>query len=292
MAITTAMIKELRARTGTGMMNCKKALTNANGDLELAIENLRKQGAATAQKKAGRIAAEGVIVSAQDQSACVLVEINSETDFVAKDASFQQFSQTVAQTLLSHATANSCVADVLAMPIENGHSIDTARQALITKIGENINVRRFARIETGDGVVGCYLHGSRIGVLVQIINGSQELGRDIAMHIAASRPLCISENDMERNLLDKEKEIFIAQAEESGKPADIIVKMVAGRIQKFLKENTLLGQPFVKNPDQTVGDLLKQAGATITEMTRFEVGEGLEKRSDDFVAEVMAQAGG
>ncbi len=301
MTITTAMIKELRERTGTGMMDCKKALTEADGNLDLAIENLRKKGAATAQKKAGRIAAEGVIIAAQNQSTCVLAEINSETDFVAKDASFVQFAQSVAQAALDNASASTDPDALATMTLENGHSVETARQELITKIGENISVRRIARLETSpsegehDGIIGCYLHGSRIGVLAKLKGTApdklKELGRDIAMHIAASKPLCISEQDVEPDILTKEKEIFIAQAQESGKPADIIEKIVAGQIKKFLKENTLLGQPFVKNPDQTVGDLLKQSGATITEMVRFEVGEGLEKRSDDFVTEVMAQAG-
>lgn len=297
MTITTAMIKELRERTGAGMMDCKKALTEADGNMDLAIENLRKKGAATAQKKAGRIAAEGIIVSVQNQSASVLVEINSETDFVAKDASFQAFSNHVAQALIN-APANALEHDVLAsITLENGESIEVARQELITKIGENISVRRFARIETDDGVIGSYLHGARIGVLVKLNAEApakdqvKALSHDIAMHTAASKPLCISEADMDPDLLTKEKEIFIAQAKESGKPADIVEKMVAGQIKKFLKENTLLGQPFVKNPEQTVGDLTKAAGVTITKMVRFEVGEGIEKRSDDFVAEVMAQAG-
>ncbi len=306
MAITTAMIKELRQRTGAGMMDCKKALAETNGDMgngdmanvmALAIENLRKKGAAVAQKKSGRIAAEGVIVSAHGPSASVLVEVNSETDFVAKDASFQSFSNSVAQAALSNAPADNATDNkwMASINLENGHSVEVARQALITKIGENISVRRFARVDAEDGVVGCYLHGSKIGVLVKLSGGTadgiKELSRDIAMHIAASRPLCISEQEMDRHLLQKEKEIFIAQAEESGKSADIITKMVGGRIKKFLKENTLLGQPFVKNTDQTVGDLIKEAGVTITQMVRFEVGEGIEKRKHDFVAEVMAQVG-
>ena len=305
MAITAAMIKELRQRTGAGMMDCKKALAETNGDMAnvmaLAIENLRKKGAAVAQKKAGRIAAEGVIVSAHDPSASVLVEVNSETDFVAKDASFQSFSKSVAQAALINAPADNALDNewLASINLENGLSVETARQALITKIGENISVRRLARVDAEAGVVGCYLHGSKIGVLVKLSGGTadgikdgvKELSRDIAMHIAASRPLCISEQEMDSSLLHKEKEIFIAQAEESGKSADIIAKMVSGRIKKFLKENTLLGQPFVKNTDQTVGDLIKEAGVTITRMVRFEVGEGIEKHKHDFVADVMAQAG-
>ena len=331
MAITAAMIKELRQRTGAGMMDCKKALTEAHVDMgkvdmgnvdmadvdmgkvmALAIENLRKQGAAVAHKKSARIAAEGVIVSAHDPSASVLVEVNSETDFVAKDISFQSFSKGVAQAVLINAPADNAPDNatdnewLASINLENGQSVEAARQALIAKVGENIRVRRCARFDAQDGVVGCYLHGSKIGVLVKLSGGTEEgikadvkasvkasvkeLSRDIAMHIAASRPLCISEQEMDSRVLNKEKEIFIAQAEASGKPADIIAKMVGGRVKKFLKENTLLGQPFVKNADQTVGDLIADAGVSITQMVRFEVGEGIEKRTDDFVAEVMAQA--
>ena len=289
MAISAAMIKELRERTGAGMMDCKKILVEVDGDMDLAIEELRKKGAAAAEKKAGRIAAEGIIVSAQDDNACVITEINCETDFVAKDESFKSFSSNVANTVLQNSLADmQALADT---SIETGETVEAARQELITKIGENISVRRFQRLEAAGGNVSCYLHGSRIGVLVRLEGGDQQLGRDVAMHIAASRPLCISENDMDSSILEKEKEIFSAQAAESGKPADIIEKMVGGRIKKFLKENTLLGQPFVKNPDQTVGELLAAANASITQMVRFEVGEGLEKRNEDFVAEVMAQAG-
>ncbi len=290
MAITASMIKELRARTGAGMMDCKKVLTETNGDIDLAIDALRKKGAAAAEKKAGRIAAEGIIVTVQDESASVLVEINSETDFVAKDDSFRTFSGAVASTVLGSEISD--VEQLAGATIDGGDSsIEEARQELITKIGENISVRRFEKISAGDGTVSCYLHGSRIGVLVKLTGGSTELGRDVAMHVAASKPLCISEDQMDSDLLDREKAIFEAQAAESGKPADIVEKMVGGRMRKFLKENTLLGQPFVKNPDQTVAELLKESDATIIEMARFEVGEGLEKRSDDFVAEVMAQAG-
>ncbi len=287
--ITAAMIKALRERTGAGMMDCKRALTETDGDMELAIEALRIKGAAAARKKAGRIAAEGIIVSARDGVASVLVEVNSETDFVAKDAPFQDFSNGVARAALSSAATGAAGLGSVNLP--DGTSVEAARQALIVKTGENISVRRCARLEADAGRVSCYLHGSRIGVLVKLSGGTDELGRDIAMHIAASRPMCISEQEMDRSLLEKEKEIFIAQARDSGKSAAIIEKMVNGRIRKFLKENTLLGQPFVKNPDQTVGQLADLAGVTILQMVRFEVGEGLEKPKDDFVAEVMAQAG-
>lgn len=289
MAITAAMVKELRERTGAGMMDCKKVLTQTGGDMDAAIEELRIKGAAAAEKKAGRIAAEGVIVSASNAEAGALVEINCETDFVAKDDSFKAFCDAVVQTVLTAGPAD--VAALSETDMGNGNSVETARQELIAKIGENISVRRFVRFDAAGGNVSSYLHGSRIGVMVVLEGGDDALGRDIAMHVAASRPLCIAEADMDPDVVAKEKEIFTAQARESGKPDDIIEKMIGGRIKKFLKENTLLGQPFVKNPDQTVEALLKSQGASVRQMTRFEVGEGIEKKQDDFVAEVMAQAG-
>jgi elongation factor Ts len=289
MAISAAMIKELRERTGAGMMDCKKVLTEVDGDMELAIEELRKRGAAAAEKKAGRIAAEGIVVTAQNESASAMVEINCETDFVAKDESFKVFSGVVANAALTSDATD--VEGLGAVSIDGGATVEEARQELIVKIGENISVRRFVKMAADGDTVSSYLHGARIGVLVKLAGGNNEIGRDIAMHIAASSPLCISEADMDSAVVQKEKEIFVAQAEESGKTAEIIEKMVGGRIKKFLKENTLLGQPFVKNPDQTVGELLVNAGASMVAMTRFEVGEGLEKRSEDFVAEVMAQVG-
>ncbi|NKB61144.1 MAG: elongation factor Ts [Gammaproteobacteria bacterium] len=287
MTITTAMIKELRERTGAGMMDCKKILTETEGNIELAIDELRKKGAAAAEKKAGRIAADGIIVCAGNDSFGVILEVNSETDFVAKDDSFKKFAADVADAVL-----NSDATDVEALGSVSvaGGTVEDARQELITRIGENISIRRFEKIAVGEGQVSHYLHGARIGVLVHLNDGSHALGRDIAMHIAASKPLCVSEENMPQEVLDKEKEIFIAQAAESGKSADIIEKMIGGRMKKFLKENTLYGQPFVKNQDQTVGELLKSENATVTQMFRFEVGEGIEKRKDDFVAEVMAQA--
>lgn len=287
-AITTALIKELRERTGVGMMDCKKALSETDGDIEVAIENLRKAGAAAAAKKAGRIAAEGVIAqaTADDGSAVVLVEVNSETDFVAKDEGFRGFATSVAETAL-----NGNPEDVTALNTLNlgEGSVEEARQALITKIGENIGVRRFQRLE--GGTLGAYIHGVKIGVIVKLEGGSVELARDIAMHVAASNPSCISEADMPAELLEKEKDIFVAQARESGKPDNIIEKMIEGRMRKFLKENTLLGQAFVKNPDQSIEQLLKEGGASVVAYERLEVGEGIEKKEDDFVAEVMAQAG-
>ena len=289
MAITAAMVKELRERTGAGMMDCKKVLTQTGGDMEAAIEELRIKGAAAAEKKAGRIAAEGVIVSASNDSAGALVEVNCETDFVAKDDSFKAFCEGVVETVLGANPAD--VAALADATMASGASVESARQELIAKIGENIGVRRFVRFDAEGGTVSSYLHGARIGVMVVLEGGDDALGRDIAMHVAASKPLCIAEEDMDPEVVAKEKEIFTAQAKESGKPDDIIEKMIGGRIKKFLKENTLLGQPFVKDPDQTVEALLKSHGAGVKQMTRFEVGEGIEKKQDDFVAEVMAQAG-
>lgn len=289
-AITTALIKELRERTGVGMMDCKKALAEADGDVEAAIENLRKAGAAAAAKKAGRIAAEGVIARAEsaDGSAVVLLEVNSETDFVAKDDGFKAFAASVAQAAVD---GNPSDVDALNAMNVNDASVEEARQALITKIGENIGVRRFERIEADGGVLGAYLHGVKIGVVAKLQGGDTDLAKDIAMHIAATNPTCISEAEMPAELLEKEKDIFVAQARESGKPDNIIEKMIEGRMKKFLKENTLLGQAFVKNPDQSVAQLLKDNGAEMVSFTRLEVGEGIAKKEDDFVAEVMAQAG-
>ena len=295
MAITASMIKELRERTGAGIMDCKKVLTQTGGDIDSAIEELRKKGSAAAEKKAGRIAAEGVIVSARSDDAGVLVEVNCETDFVVKNESFIAFADNVANVILAGSPTDiSSVSDLLLGESNagEGDTVESTRQELIAKIGENISVRRFTLLNSGGGSVSTYLHGARIGVMVKLRGGDNQLGRDLAMHIAATSPLCITEQDMSEEVLAKEKAIFLAQAQESGKPAEIAEKMVVGRMKKFLKENTLLGQPFVKNTEQSVAELLAAAGATVEQMVRFEVGEGLEKRSDDFVAEVMAQAGG
>lgn len=289
-AITAALIKELRERTGVGMMDCKRALIEAEGDIELAIENLRKAGAAAAEKKAGRIAAEGVIVQAQsdDGSVLALLEVNSETDFVAKDDGFKNFANSVAQTVID---ANPADIDALNSANVGDGTVEEARQALITIIGENLSVRRFERISADANNLGVYLHGSQIGVIVKIKGGSVDLAKDIAMHVAASNPNCISDADMPAELLEKEKDIFIAQAKESGKPDNIIEKMIEGRMKKFLKGNTLLGQAFVKDPDQSIAQLLQANDAQMISFSRLEVGEGIEKKEDDFVAEVMAQAG-
>jgi elongation factor Ts len=291
MQITASMVKELRERTGAGMMDCKKALQETDGDLDAAIENMRKAGIAKAAKKAGRVAAEGVIVIKSGAEETVMVEINCETDFVAKDENFATFADNVAATLLG--TDVTDVESLLALPMAGmkGQSVEEARQQLVVVIGENTSVRRFIRFRA-KGTLGTYLHGVRIGVLVDVVDGDEELARDLAMHIAASRPVCVDQSSVPRNLLDKEKEIFAAQAAESGKPPEIVEKMVAGRLQKYLKEITLLGQPFVKDPDKTVEALLKEKGASVNAFVRYEVGEGIEKKEDNFAKEVMAQARG
>ena len=290
MSISASMVKELRERTGSGMMECKKALQDANGDMEAAVELLRKSGLAKADKKAGRIAAEGLIIIelSDDRKRAAVVEVNCETDFVAKKDEFQSFANKVAQRVLK--SMPDSLESLLAMPLEDGGvSVDEARKELIAKIGENINVRRYTLVET-NGTLGAYLHGTRIGVLVEMKGGSEELAKDIAMHVAASRPVCVNESEVSAEMIQKEREIFAAQAEQSGKPADIISKMVDGRIKKFLAEVTLVGQPFVKDPDTSVAKLLEKAAATVLSFQRMELGEGIEKKSEDFVAEVMAQA--
>ena len=291
MAITAGLVKELRERTGSGMMECKKALVETDGDIEAAIDLMRKSGAAKADKKAGRTAAEGLIVfkSSGDNKHAVMVEVNCETDFVTKGDDFLNFSSAVAQTALDQKPAD--IEALLASPLEDGETVADATKSLIAKVGENMNVRRFVRRIT-DGVLGVYLHGGRIGVMVELQGGDEALAKDIAMHVAASNPTCVSEDDVPAELIEKEKEIFSAQAAESGKPPEIIEKMVGGRINKYLKEITLLNQPFVKDPDQTVGQLAKAAGATVVGFDRLEVGEGIEKKVENFAEEVMAQAQG
>ncbi len=282
-AISAAMVKELRERTGLGMMECKKALVEADGDLDLAIENLRKSSGMKAAKKAGRVAADGVVRVAVDGGQGTLLEVNSETDFVARDENFSNFAdQVIAQAAASSET------DVAALM---AGELESAREALVQKIGENITVRRIAKIE--GAVVGAYVHSNeKIGVLIGLSGGDEAVAKDIAMHVAAVNPMVINPDDVDPEVIEKEKEIFAAQAENSGKPAEIIEKMIGGRIRKYLAEISLVEQPFVKNPDQTVGQLAKEAGATITGMVRFEVGEGIEKEEVDFAEEVMAQARG
>ena len=288
MQISAALVKELRERTGAGMMECKKALTETQGDIEAAIELMRKTGQAKADKKAGRIAAEGRIEIATDGRRAVVIEVNSETDFVAKDDNFRRFAADCAQAALESGAAD---VDALMALRRDGQSIEERRAALVAKIGENVQVRRFERVES-DGPLGAYLHGSRIGVLVSLAGGDDELAKDIAMHVAASRPICVDASQVPAETVDKEREIFRAQAQGSGKPAEIIEKMVEGRVRKFLGEVTLLGQPFVKNPDQTVAQLLQEKGARATGFVRYEVGEGIAKKVVNFAEEVMAQARG
>ncbi|MCW8901947.1 MAG: translation elongation factor Ts [Gammaproteobacteria bacterium] len=288
MAITAALVKELRERTGAGMMECKKFLTETDGDIEAAIETMRKEGMAKADKKAGRVAAEGLakIKSSDDNKNAIIVEVNSETDFVTKGDDFIEFVDAIADCILANKPAD--LETLLTLPLASGTTVEDRRKELIAKIGENMSVRRFEMIENAD-VIGTYQHGERIAVMVELEGGDAALGKDIAMHIAASCPVCVAESEVPREALEKEREIFSAQAAESGKPADIIEKMVEGRIKKFLKEVTLLGQPFVKNPDQTVEQLLKEKNATVKRFIRFEVGEGIEKKEENFADEVMAQ---
>jgi len=289
MQISAAMVKELRERTGAGMMECKKALTESNGDMEAAIEAMRISGQAKAAKKSGRIAAEGLISVARNDSGAAMVEINCETDFVSKGDDFKDFCTQIAQGALNAKPVD--LAALMTTTLPSGQTVEEYRSTMIGKIGENMNVRRVALYANPDHQLGVYLHGTRIGVLVEMNGGSDELAKDIAMHIAASRPVCVDESQVPSELLDKEREIFKAQAAESGKPADIIEKMVVGRINKYLKEITLLGQPFVKDPDQTIQKLLQAAGAQVLRFERFEVGEGIEKKSENFADEVMQQAG-
>ena len=290
MAVTAAMVKELRERTGAGMMECKKALVETGGDLEGAIEFLRKSGLAQADKKASRIAAEGKIALAvtDDGREAVMVEINCETDFVAKDDSFVAFTEAVAQNALA---ANPADVDALLQTSIDGATVEEARQALVSKIGENIQVRRFVRASS-DGMLGAYVHGGRIGVLVDLSGGDLELARDLAMHVAAMNPEFVSADDVPADVMAREKDILIAQAEGSGKPPEIVEKMVQGRLRKHLSGITLLGQPFVKDGDLTVEKLLQQSGASVNGFHRIAVGEGIEKKQDNFADEVMQQVKG
>jgi elongation factor Ts len=295
MQISAGQVKELRERTGAGMMECKKALVEAGGDIEAAIEVMRKSGLAKASKKAGRIAAEGrvVIQLAADGHTAVIVEVNCETDFVAKGDDFANFAEHVAGRILA---ARPDSVDALAeLPYDSagGKTVDVYRKELVARIGENIAVRRFAVMNAGgEGRIGLYVHGNRIGVLVAMQGGDDDLAKDIAMHIAASRPVAVDSDGVSAELLAKEKEIYTAQAAESGKPAEIVEKMVQGRLRKFLSEVTLLGQPFIKDPDMSVDKILKGAGARVTGFERYEVGEGIEKETSDFAQEVMSQVHG
>ncbi|WP_067561775.1 translation elongation factor Ts [Halofilum ochraceum] len=293
MEITAAMVKELRTRTGAGMMECKKALKEAEGDMEGAIEAMRKAGLAKADKKSGRVAAEGVIVTrvAEDGRTGVMVEINSETDFVAKNEEFQQFAARVAERVLESNPAD--VAELSGLTVGGGDERDiaTATKELVAKIGENLEVRRFERRESENGQVASYLHGNRIGVLVDY-TGAEQVGKDVAMHVAANNPAATRADDIPQDELEKERQFLEEQARDSGKPEEIVKKMVEGRLRKHLSEITLLGQPFVKDPDQTVEEMLKANDADVSFFRRFEVGEGKEKKEENFADEVMAQAKG
>ncbi len=292
MSITAAMVKELRERTSSGMMECKKALVESNGDMELAIENMRKSGLAKADKKSGRIAAEGLIgvKVSTDGKAVAMADVNCETDFVAKSEDFVAFVNDVTNALLKSDVKSD--EELLAMTLANGTSVDEVRRGLIAKLGENITVRRFEKYQTASGGTACYLHGSKIGVIVELAKENNELGKDIAMHIAASKPSFVSEDQVPSDTIEKEKEIFQAQSAESGKPADIIEKMIAGQIRKFLAEVTLLGQPFIKDDKMTVGKLVSGKDNQVIRFVRFEVGEGIEKKEENFAEEVMAQVRG
>ena len=289
MTITASMVKELRERTGAGMMECKKALVETNGDLDAAAEELRKSGQAKADKKASRVAADGRVVVATAAGQAVIAEINSETDFVAKDENFIGFAEAVAGAALASGTTD---VDALAsQSIDGSITVEQARTELVSKVGENISVRRAALV-AGDGPLGHYTHGARIGAVVVLEGGDDELARDIAMHVAATNPVCVDADGVPADTLERERRIFSEQAAESGKPPEIVEKMVSGRVAKFLKEITLVGQPFVKDPDVSVGKLLKDAGASVSAFVRYEVGEGIEKKEDNFVEEVMAQVKG
>ena len=290
-AITAALVKELRERTGAGMMECKKALVETDGDIDKAIENMRKSGQAKAAKKAGRVAAEGIILikTAEDKKTAAILEINCETDFVARDENFVGFANKVVDVALANK-----INDVEALNAAelDGATVEETRANLVAKIGENMNVRRVKIIESAEGLLGSYRHGDRIGVVVELKGGDEELARDIAMHVAAVKPDYIRADEIPADVMDKEKEIFTAQALESGKPAEIVEKMIGGRLNKFAAEISLMGQPFVKEPSQTVEKLLKSKQADVVSFVRFEVGEGIEKKEEDFASEVMAQVRG
>ncbi len=285
--ITASLVKELRERTGLGMMECKKALQEALGDIELAIDNLRKSGQAKAAKKAGNIAADGAIITAvsADGQQAIILEVNSQTDFVARDAHFTAFAQGVARLALDAGISD--IAAISALPMQ-GTTVEEARVALVQKIGENIQLRR-AQLLRGERLI-TYVHGLKIGVVVALQGGDEDLGKDLAMHIAAANPMVVTAADVPADVLAKEKEIYAAKALESGKPANIIEKMIEGSLKKFLAEVSLVEQGFVKDPETKVADLLKKAGAAVTSFVRFQVGEGIEKKEVDFAAAVAAAA--
>ncbi|MBA3989260.1 MAG: elongation factor Ts [Idiomarina sp.] len=285
MAVTAALVKELRERTGAGMMDCKKALMETNGDIELAIDNMRKSGQAKAAKKAGRVAAEGVILTKAEGNVGTLVELNCETDFVSRDKSFLAFGDQVVAAAFANQENDI---DSLNSTSLGENSVEETRANLVAKIGENMNVRRVKTVSGGDRVV-TYVHSGRIGVAVVMTGGSDELAKDVAMHVAASNPQFVKPEDVAAEVVDKERDIQVEIAMQSGKPKEIAEKMVEGRMKKFTGEISLTGQPFVKDPAQTVGELLKANGADVLDFVRFEVGEGIEKKEEDFASEVQAQ---
>lgn len=291
--ISAALVRELRDRTSAGMMECKKALVASNGDIEAAVEELRKSGIAKAGKKAGRIAAEGAVAIAvsSDNKQAVMIEINSETDFVARDANFTGFVKSVIDAALKDNITDVETLSATALPSEQ-KTVEEARLELVTKVGENVQIRRLQATSDQADFVGSYIHGNRIGVVIELDVANEDLARDVAMHIAATRPIVISPDKVPQELIDKEKEIFTAQAATSGKPQEIIEKMVVGRLKKFLDEVSLTGQPFVKDPDMSVGTLLAKHKAKVLAFYRYEVGEGIEKVVEDFKDAVMSQAQG
>jgi len=290
MEITASLVKELRERSGAGMMECKKALTETRGDIDAAMELLRKQGLAKADKKAGRVAAEGRILLAQDGGNAVLVEVNSETDFVAKDENFAKFAETSAQIALASGAAD--VEALKATTYPSGGTVEEARQALVAKCGENVQLRRLARVASS-GKVGAYVHGGRIGVLVELKGGSDELAKGLAMHVAAMNPPYVSPAHVPAEIVAKEKEIALGQVSEKdkSKPAEILEKIVSGKVNKAIAEMTLTGQPYVLDTNSTIEAVLKKEGAEVVGFQRLAVGEGIEKKEEDFAAEVMKQAG-
>ena len=290
MAITAALVKELRERTGAGMMDCKKALVETNADLEAAIDLMRASGAAKAAKKAGRVASEGLVNVAisDDRKHAAILEVNSETDFVTKGSAFIDFVEALGALALKNKPDS--VEAFVGQKLDSGETVDEAREGIIAKIGENISVRRVQIVNAESGILGAYKHGDRIAVLAVLSSEDAELAKDVAMHIAASRPECVSEDQLSNELLEREKSVFIEQAKESGKPDNIIEKMIVGRMKKFVNEVTLYGQAFVKDPDMTVGALVKSKNSEVLSFIRYEVGEGIKKKEDNFVEEVMAQA--
>ena len=289
MSISASMVKELRERTGAGMMECKKALVDSDGNLDSAIELLRTTGQAKAEKKAKRIAAEGRITIKSNTEHTVILEINSETDFVANDSNFINYAESVAVAILENEVID--LESLNKIDLTTGMNVENARTQLISKIGENISIRRFDKIKQCDNM-GIYTHGARIGVVVSLTGGDEVISKDVAMHIAASNPICINNEGVPEELVSREERIFQEQAASSGKPPEIIDKMIQGRMKKFFKEVTLLGQPFIKNPDMSVNELLKESKAEIISFKRYEVGEGIEKKEENFADEVMAQIKG